>query len=106
MPPTSATPASRDIATALDPESARAVADGYLIDQVGDLLRAGTVRLAGNRWEISIVLSNARRGILGEVGTLTVDASTGAVVLSDDERAKLKARARLLAEAAAHPTGS
>jgi hypothetical protein len=49
-----------------------------------------------SRWVIPVILSNSRRGRLGEVGTIAVDAETGQVLFSEEDREKVKAGARLL----------
>jgi hypothetical protein len=85
----------------LDAQAALAIADGFLIDKVGDLLSAQAPRLSPDgRWLMSITVGNALQGTLGEVGSIAVDASSGEVLFSDEERAKVKARARELATAA------
>ena len=80
--------------------TAQEIADGYLIDHVGDLLGAGTPRLSEDGcWRMPIVLSNARRGDIGQVGTISVEAKTGRVLFSEEDRVKVKASARALAGA-------
>ena len=86
-------------ALTIDSSSAQRIANGYLIDHVGDLLGAGAPRQDGGCWIMPIILSTARRGRLGEVGTISVDAATGAVRFSDEERKRVKDRARALAGA-------
>jgi hypothetical protein len=82
----------------IDSDHAQRIANGYLVDYVGDLLEAGTPELAQHgRWSMPILLSNVRRGNLGEVGVICVDRETGQVIFSEEDRAKVKARARLLA---------
>src|SRR5438874_1294294 len=84
----------------VDAEAAQGLAEEYLIDHVGDLLSAGTPQLSERRtWEMPIVLSNAVRGKIGRVGTISVDAETGEVLFSNEDRAQVKASARLLAGA-------
>jgi hypothetical protein len=81
----------------VDAQTAREIADIYLMDYVGDLLGTGTPWLAEDGcWTMPIVLSNARRGEIGPVGTISVDAETGEVLFSEEDRAKVKAGARLL----------
>ncbi len=82
----------------IDAETVRDLAGGYLIDNVGDLLMPGSPRFEAGRWTVPIILGNARRGELGQVGTIAVDAATGEILFSDDERAQVKTRARSLAD--------
>ncbi|MBI3922864.1 MAG: hypothetical protein HY318_15695 [Armatimonadetes bacterium] len=84
--------------------TAQDIAEDFLLMEVGDLLSAGDpcVR-AGERlsWEVPILLSNATRGNLGEVGRLLVDAETGDVEFTDKDRREVKVNARALSETAA-----
>lgn len=81
-------------------EAARARAAEYLIDHMGELLDPGTPLLDNDRWIVPIELSTARTGRLGHVGTIVVDAESGAIVFSAEDREKVKARARSLVGAA------
>jgi hypothetical protein len=86
------------VQTEVDAATAREKAGTYLIRNVGDLLRPGEPRLSESRkrWVVPVILSNKRRGQIGEVGTISVDARTGTVRFSKEDRAKLKAKAREL----------
>lgn len=87
---------------------ARELADEFLLMEVGDLLSAGEPSLrVGDQltWEVPILLSNAARGVLGEVGRLLVDTETGEIRFTDEERQEVKAHARALSERAAPPAG-
>lgn len=80
----------------VDAETAQITAGGYLLFHVGDLFGAGTPRLTHEgRWDMPIEFSNVRRGIIGQVGTISVDAETGAVLFSKEECEEVKAQARL-----------
>jgi hypothetical protein len=84
--------------TEVGAQTAQELADAYLIDNVGDLLMAGTPSLSEDGcWMMGIILGNARRGELGEVGTIRVDAQTGAILFTDDDCRRVKARAEALA---------
>jgi hypothetical protein len=72
------------------------IADEFLANRVGNLLMATAPRLEAGCWEMGIVLGNAIQGVLGEVGTIRVDAVSGQVLFTDDDRAGVKHRARLL----------
>ena len=77
---------------------AKAIATGFLIEQVGDLLRPGTFRLhADSRWVADIEASRLPHGRIGVVGRIAVDAETGEVYFSDDDRAEVRERAQELA---------
>lgn len=83
-------------APAISAEVARARAAEYLIDHMGELLDPGTPLLDNGRWIIPIGLSTVGTGPLGYVGALMVDAETGEILFSADDREKVKARARSL----------
>jgi hypothetical protein len=76
----------------------RQLADEYLIDQVGDLLVSGAPEAVGaDSWEIPILLSTSRRGILGQVGTLKTTSVGEIRALTAKEFEELKRRAREVA---------
>lgn len=83
---------------AVDAAAARAIADEYLTRKVGDLLLTKPPHPAQNGiWTMDVFLTSARRGELGQVGHISVDAGTGEVLFSEDDRAEVKALARALA---------
>jgi hypothetical protein len=68
------------------PEVARKRANGWLVDNVGNLLLAETPELlAGEKmvWRIQVVLSYPTRGRVGTIGTIDLDAVTGEVLAND-----------------------
>lgn len=81
----------------IDADTALQIATGFLVEEVGDLLRAGEPHIEGDRWVMSIIAGNVVQGELGTVGTLCVDAASGRVLFSEKDRARVKAGARLLA---------
>ncbi len=86
----------------VDAESAREIADEYVINCVGDLLVVGIPRLSPHGlWTMPIEVGNAVQGMLGEVGTISVDARTGQVLFTEADRAKVRAGARRLVTASA-----
>ena len=90
-------------------QAAQQIADEFLQMEVGDLLSAGepALRVADVlSWEVPIVLSNAARGNLGEVGRLLVDAGTGAIEFTEQDRREVKAHARALSELALPSAGN
>lgn len=89
-------------------EAAQEIADDFLLLEVGDLLSAGEPALRAAEhlsWEVPILLSNAAQGTLGEVGRLLVDAETGAIEFTEQNRREVKAHARALSQLAASSTG-
>ena len=90
-------------------ESARQLADDFLLMEVGDLLSAGDPLFKQGqrpRWEVPILLSNAAQGELGEVGRLWLDAETGTIELTEEDRREVKAHARTLSLLAASTAGA
>jgi hypothetical protein len=84
----------------IDANAAQAIAEEFLIRRVGDLLTAGEPSVTPDgRWVVPILLGNVAQGMLGEVGSLTVDAESGEVRFSEEDRAKLEARAKQLVDA-------
>ena len=70
-------------AEVVSPEVARRQANVWLLENVGNLLRAETPELvAGERliWRVDVVLTSPTRGTVGRVGQLEIDSSTGDVV--------------------------
>lgn len=67
-------------------EAARRQANFWLLENVGNLLRAESPELVlGDRlvWRADIVLTSPRRGRIGAVGRLEIDATTGEVLAND-----------------------
>jgi hypothetical protein len=65
------------------PEIARKHANVWLLDNVGNLLRAETPELIlGEQltWRMDVVLTSPSLGTVGRVGRLEVDAATGEVL--------------------------
>ncbi len=92
LPVSDVTATARSPHEPLEAEAARVAADVFLIMEVGDLLAAQNPRLtAHGRWEMDVTLSNTVRGDLGKVGTISVDAGTGKVWFSQEERAEVTA---------------
>jgi hypothetical protein len=82
----------------IDAEAAQDIADFFLANEIGNLLMVGKPQLTqncGDYWQMSILLGSARRGLLGEVGTLCVDANTGAVLFDPKEKVKRNAKSFL-----------
>ena len=67
----------------LSPLSARRRANGWLLDNVGNLLHSESPQLvAGDRilWRVQVVLTSPSRGSVGVIGALDLDAITGEVI--------------------------
>jgi hypothetical protein len=65
---------------------ARQKANRFLILQVGDQLCAGDPELVVGTamcWRVPVQYAPSRRGVLGVVGHLTIDADTGEVTIAD-----------------------
>jgi hypothetical protein len=88
-------------AEVMSPEAARRQANVWLLENVGNLLRAETPELVmGERlaWRMNVVLTSPVRGTLGRVGQLELDATTGEVVSAGAALIKeLRANAQALA---------
>jgi len=85
---------------AVDGDRARELADYFLANEVGNLLMTGAPIYEEHdlpRWVMPIILANAVRGVLGVVGSIAVDATSGEVLLGAAERTKVKENARRLA---------
>ncbi len=74
----------------ITPFVARQKVNLLMLDRVGNLLHGGEPEfLIADRfyWRVPVLLSTPRRGLVGQVGALRVDAQTGEV-LSDEELLK------------------
>jgi hypothetical protein len=70
----------------VDAASARRKATGWLVSEVGNLLLGGDPALVIGEhtlWRVPVLLTSPERGVVGQIGTVDVDAATGEV-LSDD----------------------
>jgi len=71
------------LAEVVSAEVARRRANAWLLENVGNLLRAEAPELvAGERlvWRVDVVLTSPTRGTLGHVGRLEIEATTGKVL--------------------------
>lgn len=74
----------------ITPFVARQKVNVLMLDRVGNLLHGGEPELAvSNRlcWRVPVLLSTPRRGLVGQVGAVQIDAQSGEV-LADDELLK------------------
>lgn len=83
------------------PEAARRRANVWLLEHVGNLLRAETPELIlGERliWRSDVVLTNPQVGVVGRIGRIELDAATGEVLDEDAAAADLIANAYALSK--------
>lgn len=88
----------------VDAKTAVRSAEAFLVNEVGDLLMVDEPSLLAEgrpRWLLDVILGNAIRGRLGQVGTIAVDAETGEVLFDDGDRARIQANAERLSRPAA-----
>lgn len=96
--PTTGVAANR---TLIDATTARRKATSWVVTYVGDALMGVEPQFVESDqpvWRVSIVLAYARQGILGEVGSLEVDASSGEVLVTDSQIKEIKKAATTLAK--------
>ena len=87
-------------ADVVSPEVARRQANVWLLENVGNLLRAETPELvAGERltWRMDVMATSPTRGVIGRVGRLEIDSATGAVLADATQAEEIIARAQALA---------
>jgi len=73
-------------AEVLSAEAARRRANVWLLENVGNLLRAESPELVLSdqlRWRMDIVLTSPSRGRVGRVGRLEIEATTGDVLADE-----------------------
>src|SRR5262245_25271416 len=83
-------------AEVLSAEVARRRANRWLLENVGNLLRAEALELVvGDQlmWRVEVVLTSPAQGRVGWVGRLFLDASTGQVVADEDSIQEILAHA-------------
>ena len=83
------------------PEIARRRANAWLLEYVGNLLRAETPELIlGERliWRLDIVLTHPDVGTVGTVGRIEVDATTGEMITDVEKAEELIATVYALVE--------
>lgn len=82
-------------------QSAQRKVSKLVLDQVGNLLYGNPPSLvAGTRllWRVPVWLSLPGQGLIGQAGTLDVDAQTGEVLYSQEQLNNLGEQARVLAQ--------
>ena len=93
----------------IDTLSARRKVTGWLIDEVGNMIIGGTPQLVVSKqtiWRVPAILTSTSKGVVGEVGTVDVDAETGELKTSEELREHiLKNVERLAASASSSAAG-
>jgi hypothetical protein len=80
---------------------ARQKVTGFVIMNVGDRLRGDEPELiVGDRlaWSVPVVLTSPTRGVVGKVGEVRVDATTGELLVEQDTVQRMSDDADRLAE--------
>jgi len=103
-PPEGATVAIRVEMTAqvnITPFVARQKVTGFVILEISDRMRGDKPELVvGDRlcWSVPVVLTSPSRGVVGKVGEILVDATTGELLLEKDTVQRMSDDADRLAE--------
>lgn len=76
----------QDTKTELTAEQAQRIAEGFILDRIGDQVTAGPpwlVRSAlGAAWVMPLILTSSAYGLVGGVGAIVVDMDTAQVIAS------------------------
>jgi hypothetical protein len=81
-------------------EAARRRANVWLLENVGNLLRAEEPELVAGEtltWRVDVVLTSPTRGALGRVGRLEIEAMTGEVLADETIAREIVDHAQALA---------
>ena len=76
----------------VDAKTARKRATAWLASEVGNMLMAGDPRLVISGitvWRLPVLLTSSQVGVIGEVGFVDVDASTGEPLVNDELRTRI-----------------
>ncbi len=104
IPPQGATVAIRIELTAqanITPYVARQKVTGFVILEISDRMRGDQPELVvGDRlcWSVPVVLTSPTRGVVGKVGEILVDATTGELLVEKDTVQRMSDDADRLAE--------
>jgi hypothetical protein len=85
----------------ITPFVARQRVNGFVILEIGDRLRGGQPELVvGDRicWSVPVELTSPSRGVVGKVGEILVDATTGELLVEKDTVQRMSDDADRLAE--------
>lgn len=70
----------------IDPKTARRQVTAWLVSEVGNMLIGGTPHLVISHktvWRVPAMLTSSEVGLVGEVGTVDLDAESGELLASD-----------------------
>ena len=87
----------------ITPFVARQKVTGFVILEIGDRMRGDQPELVvGDRlcWSVPVVLTSPTRGMIGKVGEIRVDATTGELLVEKDTVQRMSDDADRLAERA------
>ena len=90
----------------VDAVTAQRKATAWIVSEVGNLLMGDTPSLViGQRavWRVPVLLTSPSRGVIGQVGSLDIDAATGEVLADPLLAQDLLTHAQHLARPAAPP---
>jgi hypothetical protein len=82
------------------PFVARQAVTGFVIREISDRMRGESAELVvGDRlcWSVPVVLTSPTRGVVGKVGDILVDATTGELLVDKDTVPRMKDDADRLA---------
>lgn len=92
----------------VDAKHARRRVTVWLASEVGNMLIAGDPRLVISRetvWRLPVLLTSSEKGVVGEVGFVDVDASSGELMTSDKLRTQILNHVNELIRPALSPIG-
>ena len=92
----------------VDAKTARKRATAWLASEVGNMLMAGTPQLViaeQTVWRLPVLLMSSLSGIVGEVGTVNVDAATGEPAVNDELKKRILTHVQQLISPSLSPTG-
>lgn len=92
----------------VDAKTARKRATAWLASEVGNMLMAGTPQLViaeQTVWRLPVLLTSSVSGIVGEVGTVNVDAATGEPAVNDELKNQILAHVQQLISPSLSPAG-
>jgi hypothetical protein len=103
-PPQGATVSIRIEVTAqanITPFVARQTVTGFVIREISDRMRGQELELVvgeGLCWSVPVVLTSPTQGVVGKVGEIRVDATTGELLVEKDTVQRMSNDAHRLAE--------
>src|SRR5262245_35039041 len=85
----------------LTPFVARQTVNAFVVTEISPQLRSDPPELVigeGLRWSVPVVLTSPVRGVVGKVGELLVDATTGELLVDEESVRRMTDDVRRLAE--------